>query len=310
MLVGCRRRGGWCGSKFGTPASAFPQAKQRPCSTSSSGSIRARGRRAASASACRSCSGSAACSATRSPALVAGPRLGVLGRRAAAARRRRARRRAGRAGAACAADALQGLRVLAIDNEPRVLDGMRALLTKWGCQVAIALDLREARAALATLDGRPDVDRRRLPSRRRRRPQRDRRVAPSARRAHAGDSRHRRPQRRSARSRAAADVALLNKPLKPAPLRALLTRCWRSSRRRSRRAGRISNCTQITRWFSFSINSSTARFTISTRAPLNAGHSCAGRSRRRAEREAVLGRARRCNRREPVPSFKRKGADQ
>ena len=35
-----------------------------------------------------------------------------------------------------AGDALAGLRVLAIDNEPRVLDGMRALLTKWGCRVA------------------------------------------------------------------------------------------------------------------------------------------------------------------------------
>ena len=101
---------------------------------------------------------------------------------------------------AVAADALSGLRVLAIDNEPRVLDGMRALLTKWGCRVAIALDLREARAALATLDGRPDaivadyhLDEGDGLSR-------DRRAAPSARRAHAGDPRHRRPQRGSARS--------------------------------------------------------------------------------------------------------------
>ena len=97
--------------------------------------------------------------------------------------------------------------MLAIDNEPRVLDGMRALLTKWGCRVAIALDLREARAALATLDGPPDAivadyhldEGDGLGA--------DRRVAPSARRAHAGDPRHRRPQRRKCAKRRRAPTS-------------------------------------------------------------------------------------------------------
>jgi len=126
---------------------------------------------------------------------------------------------------AVAPDALRGLRVLAIDNEPRVLDGMRALLTKWGCRVAIALDLREARAALATLDGPPDaivadyhLD------------EGDGLSAIAALRHQLGErtpailaTADRSVEVREAAAR--ADVALLNKPLKPAPLRAQLRRC-------------------------------------------------------------------------------------
>jgi CheY-like chemotaxis protein len=118
-----------------------------------------------------------------------------------------------------------GLRVLAIDNEPRVLDGMRTLLTKWGCRVAIALDLREARAALATLDGLPDaivadyhLD------------EGDGLSAIAALRHQLGErtpailaTADRSVEVREAAAR--ADVALLNKPLKPAPLRAQLRRC-------------------------------------------------------------------------------------
>ncbi len=51
---------------------------------------------------------------------------------------------------------LAGLRVLAIDNEPRVLDGMRTLLGKWGCAVITASGLAEAREAVA-VSGAPDV---------------------------------------------------------------------------------------------------------------------------------------------------------
>ncbi len=43
---------------------------------------------------------------------------------------------------------LANVSVLAIDNEPAVLDGMRTLLSGWGCEVAIAASLEEALAAV------------------------------------------------------------------------------------------------------------------------------------------------------------------
>jgi CheY-like chemotaxis protein len=43
---------------------------------------------------------------------------------------------------------LQGLAVLAIDNEPAILDGMRTLLAGWGCRVSVAASLEEALAGL------------------------------------------------------------------------------------------------------------------------------------------------------------------
>jgi Na+/proline symporter/CheY-like chemotaxis protein len=119
-----------------------------------------------------------------------------------------------------AQDPLHGLRVLAIDNEPRVLDGMRALIGKWGCEVATAGGLAEG---LMRLDPPPDIviadyhlD------------DGDGLVAIAAVRARVGPI----PAvlataDRSVEVRAAceaADVAVLNKPVKPAPLRALLTR--------------------------------------------------------------------------------------
>jgi signal transduction histidine kinase len=55
-----------------------------------------------------------------------------------------------------AGEPLDGLKVLAIDNEPRVLEGLRALLTRWGCLVATAHGLEEAMAALDAF-GPPDV---------------------------------------------------------------------------------------------------------------------------------------------------------
>lgn len=48
-----------------------------------------------------------------------------------------------------ASDALNGLRVLCIDNEPRILEGMRVLLSGWGCIVSTA----ESVAACAEMPG-------------------------------------------------------------------------------------------------------------------------------------------------------------
>ena len=126
---------------------------------------------------------------------------------------------------ALAAEPLSGLKVLAIDNEPRVLDGMRMLLGKWGCYVVTARDLEEARRALAGFDGPPDaiiadyhLD------------DGDGLTAIATLRESLGfaapailATADRSQEVRDAAAR--ADVALLNKPLKPAPLRALLTHC-------------------------------------------------------------------------------------
>ncbi len=119
-----------------------------------------------------------------------------------------------------APDPLHGLRVLAIDNEPRVLDGMRMLIGKWGCEVVTASGLAES---LTRLDPPPDIviadyhlD------------DGDGLAAIAAVRARIGPipavlaTADRSPEVRLAC--AAADVALLNKPVRPAPLRALLTR--------------------------------------------------------------------------------------
>ena len=118
-------------------------------------------------------------------------------------------------------DPLAGLRVLAIDNEPRVLEGMATLIGKWGCAVATASGLAEA---LTRLDPPPDIviadyhlD------------DGDGLAAIAAIRVKLGAAipavlatADRSVEVRDAC--AAAEVALLNKPIKPAPLRALLTR--------------------------------------------------------------------------------------
>ncbi len=52
---------------------------------------------------------------------------------------------------------LTGLRVLCIDNEPAILEGMRLLLEGWGCKVVTAEDDRAAIAALRRLGGPPDA---------------------------------------------------------------------------------------------------------------------------------------------------------
>jgi Na+/proline symporter/signal transduction histidine kinase/CheY-like chemotaxis protein len=118
---------------------------------------------------------------------------------------------------------LRGLVVLAIDNEPRALDGMRLLLEKWGCRIATAGGADEALAALGAL-GTPDViiadyhldnsDGLALIA--------SLRAACKTPVAAILATADRSVEVRDAA--ALADVALLHKPLKPAPLRALLTR--------------------------------------------------------------------------------------
>jgi Na+/proline symporter/signal transduction histidine kinase len=123
---------------------------------------------------------------------------------------------------------LAGLKLLAIDNEPAILDGMRLLLGGWGCKVETAGDLDEASAAIAS-GGAPDVL-----------------IADyhldhgengialiSALRQSVGGlpaillTADRSPEVRE--EAAALDIHVLNKPLKPGALRALLAQ-WRATR--------------------------------------------------------------------------------
>ncbi len=122
---------------------------------------------------------------------------------------------------------LSGLVVLAIDNEPDILKGMAALLGQWGCRVVTGPDVRQALAALADVRHSPDVV-----------------IADY----HLDDANgidaiiqlrwrfgpdlpailitaDRTPEVREAAE--AKDIHLLNKPVKPAALRALLTR-WKA----------------------------------------------------------------------------------
>jgi Na+/proline symporter/signal transduction histidine kinase len=124
---------------------------------------------------------------------------------------------------AAGSEPLNGLKVLAIDNEPRVLEGMRSLMSRWGCAVVTAHGLAEAREALEAF-GAPDVviadyhlD------------QGDGVEAIRALRADLGRdvpailaTADRSIEVREDAAR--ADIIILNKPLKPAPLRAQLTR--------------------------------------------------------------------------------------
>ena len=116
-----------------------------------------------------------------------------------------------------------GLKVLAIDNEPRVLEGLRVLLKRWGCLIATAKGLDETAAALDAL-GAPDViiADYHLDSG-------DGLAAIRALRERFGRSipailvtADRSPEVRNEAER--ADVVVMNKPIKPAPLRAQLTR--------------------------------------------------------------------------------------
>ncbi len=118
---------------------------------------------------------------------------------------------------------LSGLRVLAIDNEARVLDGMRALLGRWGCVVATAQGVVEAHEALAAF-GAPDViiadyhldQGDGIAAIRTLRDGLDRPVPAILATA------DRSPEVRDEAAR--HDIVILHKPLKPAPLRAQLAR--------------------------------------------------------------------------------------
>jgi CheY-like chemotaxis protein len=55
-----------------------------------------------------------------------------------------------------AAGSLAGTVVLCIDNEPAILDGLRLLLGGWGCHVLTAIDLAAALAAIAGSGLEPD----------------------------------------------------------------------------------------------------------------------------------------------------------
>jgi CheY-like chemotaxis protein len=124
---------------------------------------------------------------------------------------------------------LAGLKVLAVDNEPAIVEGMRGLLSGWGCEVITAPDLQGALAAIKTSRVEPEVivadyhldegDGLEVIKFLRRKMKSDMpAVLVTA---------DRTPAVRDAAS--AMNVHLLNKPLKPAALRALLAR-WRASR--------------------------------------------------------------------------------
>ena len=124
---------------------------------------------------------------------------------------------------------LAGTVVLCIDNERAILDGMQTLLGGWGCRVLKAVDLAEALAAIEGIGTEPDgllVDYHLdgdnglgVIAELRRRFGRDlAAILVTADRSL--------PVREEAR---AAGVHVLNKPVKPASLRALITQ-WRVQR--------------------------------------------------------------------------------
>jgi Na+/proline symporter/signal transduction histidine kinase len=118
---------------------------------------------------------------------------------------------------------LSGLRILAIDNEPRVLDGMRTLLGRWGCVVATAHGLDEAREALIGF-GAPDLviadyhldNGDGIAAIRALRQDLERAIPAILATA------DRSPEVRDEAAR--EDIVILHKPVKPAPLRAQLSR--------------------------------------------------------------------------------------
>ncbi len=59
--------------------------------------------------------------------------------------------------AAPAGSQIAGLHVLCIDNDPAILDGMRALLTGWGCAVTTAADEKSALRSMKAGGLRPDA---------------------------------------------------------------------------------------------------------------------------------------------------------
>jgi CheY-like chemotaxis protein/two-component sensor histidine kinase len=56
-----------------------------------------------------------------------------------------------------ASDRLAGVRVLCIDNEPKILEGMTLLLTGWGCEVLPAGSVATLEEPFLTMSAAPDV---------------------------------------------------------------------------------------------------------------------------------------------------------
>ena len=206
VLVGCRRRRRPAADRrLRHRARHSASQATRRSSRNSTGSTRAPRSRAASASACRSSSGSRACSITRSRCnSTIGPRLALLGRGAACAGAAEPRARARAAAASIAASSPASI-VLCIDNEPTSSTAWRRCSRGWGCQVLKAPDLE---TALATIErSRVGAERPagRLSPRQRQRHRGDHGAALALRRRPAGHPDHRRPQRRTcARKRARA----------------------------------------------------------------------------------------------------------
>ncbi len=54
-------------------------------------------------------------------------------------------------------DPLDGLRVLVVDNEKSILEGMKTLLEDWGCDVLTGVDTQHALSALTRAEVHPDI---------------------------------------------------------------------------------------------------------------------------------------------------------
>ena len=118
---------------------------------------------------------------------------------------------------------MSGALIVCIENDPAILDGMKTLLTAWDAEVIAVADPEAAIGAIEAAGGRVTgllVD---LSSRPRQRRRRDPRHPPPFWREHSGDPDHRRPQpERPGRRARGEHRRCLNKPVKPASLRALL----------------------------------------------------------------------------------------
>ncbi len=55
------------------------------------------------------------------------------------------------------AQQILGSRVICVDNEPDILDGMKTLLSNWQCEVTTALSIKEAVEAVKQLEEHPDI---------------------------------------------------------------------------------------------------------------------------------------------------------
>ena len=223
----CAGAANWPRSRSSTPASASPADKLEHGvpRIHAAGGGRARGA-GARASACRSSTASRACcrleiqidSGTRQGHALFGDPAGHRGAGAGSRQRSRARRCSRRA-------ALDGMTVLCIDNEPRILDGMRLLLEGWGC--------RRHRIRARSRSSRPDAIRRPTSSS----PTITSTAKPastSSAAARPSTARRRRPcwspptaRTRCARPPNCSTCRCINKPVKPAVLRSMMTRLRR-----------------------------------------------------------------------------------